>query len=55
MAQVGVFFSIKVLLNFFPNGPIGVNSTLVQKMAGHKTDDKPLPEPMKTHELKSEN
>ena len=33
---------------FVPKGPINNKAALVQVMAWHRTDDKPLPEPMLT-------
>ena len=38
--------SIRISLKFVPNGPIDNKLPLVQVMAWHWTDDKPLPEPM---------
>ena len=39
-----VFISIKISLNFVPNGPIDCKSSLVQVMAWHRKGDKPLHE-----------
>ena len=39
---------IQISLEFVPEGPIDNMSALVQVMAGRRTGDKPLPEPMLT-------
>ena len=38
--------SIKISLEFFPNGPISNQQALVQIMAWCRTGDRPLSEPM---------
>ena len=43
-----VWISITISLKFIPKGPIDYKSALVQVMAGHWTDEKPLPESMLT-------
>ena len=40
--------SIRISLKCVPKGPIGEKSALVQVMAWHRTDDKPLPDPKLT-------
>ena len=37
---------IRISLKFVTNGPIDNKPTLVQVLAGRRTGDKPLPEPM---------
>ena len=44
--NVGI--SITISLKFVPDGPIDYKSALVQVMAWHRTDEKPLPESMLT-------
>ena len=44
----GVLISITISLKFVPKGPIDYKSALVQVMAWHRTDEKPLPELMLT-------
>ena len=41
-----VIISTKISLKFVPKGPINNNTALVQIMAWHRSDDKPLSEPM---------
>ena len=41
-----VRLSIRISLNFVPEGPINNNPALVQIMAWHRSGDKPLSEPM---------
>ena len=48
-----IFTSIQISLKFVPNGPIGNKSALVQVMAWHRADDKPLPEPMARSSLQA--
>ena len=42
------FNSIRISLKFVPKGPVDKKAALVQVMAGWRTGDKPLPEPMLT-------
>ena len=37
---------IQISLKYVPRSPIGNKSALIQVMAGRRTGDKPLPEPM---------
>ena len=41
-----IWISITISLKFVPNGPINNIPSLVQKMAWHKTGNKPLFSPM---------
>ena len=41
-----VWIPIKISMNFVPKGPMNNNTALVQIMAWHRQDDKPLSEPM---------
>ena len=39
---------MRISLKFVPKSPVDNKSALVQVMAWHQTDNKPLPEPMLT-------
>ena len=43
-----VWIPIPISLKFVPKGPIDYNSALVQVVAWHRADEKPLPESMLT-------
>ena len=43
-----VRISIKISLKFVPKDPVDNKFALVEVMAWHRTDDKPLPQPMMT-------
>ena len=42
------WISITISLKFVPKGPIDYKLALVQEVAWHRTDEKPLPESMLT-------
>ena len=44
-----VAFFINITLKFFPHGPFNNIPALVQIMAGGRSGDKPLSEPMMAH------